>query len=133
MANVSASIVMTLTKAGGAVVPLFSAADTIDAFIETKDLDFGSPFNKFLEAIICSIDNYSTVGSLELVIKHRKNRSQALTALAPIKVVDQDPIFLTQLVPQSRFFRLRFQDTQLVKPFKLSKIEVFGKIGSKRL
>ncbi len=133
MANVSGSIVLTLTKAGGAVVSVFSAADTIDAFIETKDLDFGSPYNKFLEAIVCSIDNYATLGSLELVIKHRRNRSEALQELAPIKVVDQDPIFLTQLVPQAKFFRLRFQDSQLVRPFKLSKIEVYGKVGSRRL
>ncbi len=133
MANASGIAVLTLTKTDGRILNLVQASDTVSGYVETKDLDLGTSANKFLQAIVLDLVQYSNLGNMKLIVKYRRTLSEDLQETAPISVQASDPIYLTQLVPQSRYYRFRFQDDLINLPWKLSKISLFGRPGSKRL
>lgn len=133
MANPTGAVRITVTRASGLVDNYGVANDTLVGFIETKDLDGGSAFNKVLQAIILHLTYYRELSFMTLVIKGRQNRSDTLEELGRFRIRNEDPVYFIQDIPQMRYYRLRLEDSPITQQWRLSGMDIFGKPGSKRL
>ncbi len=121
------ALIVGFLTSDGVKQPLQNVGEALAAYVETKDLDFGS-INavKFLEAITLEIEGDSTFfGEMKLLVKRRDDLMDPLItdetiAVKTMKV--QEPIR-----PQdSRFYRVRFEDDLVRTSWKIAAIELFG-------
>ncbi len=111
----------------GVKLPLQNVGEALAAYVETKDMDFGS-INavKFLEAITLEIEGDSNFfDQMQLIVKRRDDMMDPLITDETIAVKTMkvhEPIR-----PQdSIFYRVRFEDDLVRTAWKIAAIELFG-------
>jgi len=122
-----------LTRADGSQVNLAQALDTVDVFIESKDLDMGAPdVKKLLSAIRVEMADGQFSQLLELILKYRDHLNDAVSVEPSVSLSAGDqPVFLRP--PSSRYFRIRLQDASPSGRWKIHGIEFFGRPDGRRL
>lgn len=117
---------------GGVSIPLSQASDSIESFIETKDLDFGEPArHKQILGFILEIQGYADQAFLSLKVGWRNKLSQPLTWGPEILIAPADPIYYRP--PASRYYRLHFRDTFVSQTWKINRIQILGRPAGGRL
>jgi hypothetical protein len=131
MAEVRGAAVVVYTNLSGTAVNLNQSLDSASCFVETKDLDLGRvDVNKFLQKIFSAIEGVGSSPNLKLTIKWRNSLDDALKSVAAVSL-DGNPTIPVR-PPGAKFFRLRYEDTNIAAAWKLSRIDLFGRLGGRR-
>jgi hypothetical protein len=132
MAKAQGIATMILTKNDGTMINLNSAVDSLESFVETKDLDFGDQrVVKSLDTLFVKLRDAPDIDNFSVIVKYRENPNDTLvtgqTSMAP---TDLGPIFLR--LQDSPIFRLRFQDLGVQSLWKLGGFEIYGETYGER-
>lgn len=124
--NIFGSAVVKATKGGILFNLPLQTAGVGELFIQTKDLDFGTTKEKYIDHLVMDIEADGSVPSLAVEVGYRDNRKDALTWLAKQTMTLDNPI--VNLRAQARYFVLKITDELPVVQWKLSEIEAFGEV-----
>lgn len=118
---------MILIKANGAVYNLAQAQDAVNVFIETRDFaPSGDDFYTYIDTVISKIKNRVGSTGLLLIIKYRNRLEETLNSFPPLPLHINDKPTYPNRLPSSVYYKLRYEDTQLVNRWRLIGIEAFG-------
>ena len=133
MSLAKAAIRMELTRIDGIKVNLNQAVDSLSAFVETKDLDFGdSRTAKSIDVVLLRILNGSGLSvNGRLIIKYRENPDGPLLVGATIALSDVSAP-LDVRMPDAPFIRFRIEDTTVSTIWQLAGMEVWGSAEGER-
>lgn len=126
------SVRLILTKASGQVINLAQAQDSVSVFIETRDFaPSGDDQYTYIDELVTKIKNRVGSTGLLLTIKYRNRMEDPLTSFqAQDLSLNDQPIFPRDSsgnpVPSSVFYKLRFDDVQLVNRWRLFGLQAFG-------
>jgi hypothetical protein len=129
--SASGAVRIVLNKLDGTTADYTKAQDTVTAWIETKDLHFGSTeFLKTLAFIVFEITGKADLDSLEVTLKYRDQLSETLLSEAAVPINETDPLQIRP--PDSRYVRIRLSDSAISQIWKLTAMEFHGEVTSRR-
>ena len=123
-----------IKKSTGFTYDLLAALDITEAFVVTKDLDFGDPMtSKLIQRLFFEIEGRSEAPELTLLIVYRNDlETDTFGVVGPIKFGGTAKGAVTVRVPAAKYFRFHIGDTAVRKTWKLAAFEVWGETASAR-
>lgn len=113
-------------------VNILSAFAGEEVFAETKDLDFNAPNrNKLIAGLVFSITERGNIDDVSFYIGGKQFHNDTITWYGPYSLADADNEIWFQ-IPKYKLFRLKIVDVLPVKQWKLSGIEIYGKIFNEK-
>ena len=124
----TATVTMTFVPEGGGpeqTLDVVQEGLADEAWVETRDMDFGSDDLKYVDQIVMKLEGAATLGSLFLryATKDRLKDPIVWSERIPLLNVDE-PIELRET---ARYFRVRLEDDFVRGRWKLTGISWFGK------
>jgi hypothetical protein len=131
MADATGLIAMFWTPDGGSAIPVAGDLDSVQCWIETKDLDFGrEDLTKFIQKLYAKIEEIESATSLRFIIKYRDHLGQALSEEAAVPFGGVNAVAIRP--PGAKYFRIRIDDPSIQVRWRLSELELFGALGGRR-
>ena len=129
-----ARIVKTEIGGGTIDVSVLTAFGSNRVYGETVDIDFGQPDKmKDLHGAVFDITQRGSIDNINVYVGWRQRHEDSLTWSPAHSLAQGDTqiwfkMNSTRRLPRARYFRIRVEDTLPLAVWKLSKIELYGKI-----
>lgn len=128
--NIEGVVALNIVLATGETIPLASIGTANSLVtIETKDLDFSEPQkDKFIDRLIFDLHapTGETIHQFYVNVGYRNKLSEPITWLGERQISFDNPHY--QLRQTARFFRIKLTDSLPISQWKLSSLEVYGRI-----
>lgn len=134
MAQANGRVKLILRKTSGITFNLAQALDTATCFVESRPLDLGDArVSKFIQKLLFDIYRLPEATNLWLVLKWANQRNGPFTTYAEYQLGGSVDGLVDTKIPQAKYFVIRLEDRGIRVLWKLTKLEIFGAIGGKRL
>lgn len=118
------------TSIGGEVtdINVLTAFQGEEVYFETKPLDFGrSDVDKEIFGLVFNITGRGSLEQIQCYVGYNQRLNDDIEWAGPYSLAEQDKAIWFRL-PQSRYWYLKFEDLLPETNWKLSTIEVYGRM-----
>lgn len=124
-------IVQALQDGTHNYVPVVPSGEVDTAWVQTRPLDLGSRWDKYIDAVVLDVEGAEESPALYLHLGWSARLSDPVTWLEPILLSQADEVVRVRF--EGRYVKLKLEDRAVISRWKLNTIEFYGQAMRGRL